>query len=112
MDGLNFVVNARSEYRLAMFGRHNVFNALLAMGVARRFGLTDEEIAAGISAIKPPSMRMEPQRLGSHFVLNDAYNANPTSMARRWKHSPVCRLIIPADSRRCAVSPYSVICSN
>ena len=82
MDGLNFVVNGRSEYRLAMFGRHNVFNVLLAMGVARRFGLTDEEIAAGISAIKPPSMRMEPQRLGSHFVLNDAYNANPTSMAR------------------------------
>jgi UDP-N-acetylmuramoyl-tripeptide--D-alanyl-D-alanine ligase len=82
MDGLHFVVNGRGAYRLPLFGRHNVFNALLAMGVARRFGLTDEQIAAALETIKPPAMRMEPQRLGGHFVLNDAYNANPASMAR------------------------------
>ena len=82
MDGLRFVVNGRNDYRLAMFGRHNVFNALLAIGVARRFGLAEEQITAGLAAIEPPSMRMQPQRFGSCFVLNDAYNANPSSMAR------------------------------
>jgi UDP-N-acetylmuramoyl-tripeptide--D-alanyl-D-alanine ligase len=54
---------------------------MLAIGVARRMGLTDEEIQTGLPAIKPASMRLEPMQIGTHLIINDAYNANPTSMA-------------------------------
>lgn len=81
VTGTDFIVNGRTEYHLPLLGRHNVFNAMLAIGVARRLGLTDEEIHAGIAAVKPASMRLEPMHIGAHLIINDAYNANPTSMA-------------------------------
>ncbi len=77
----DFVVNGRVAYHLPLLGRHNVFNAMLAIGVARRMGLTDEEIQTGLGAVKPVSMRLEPLRIAGHLIINDAYNANPTSMA-------------------------------
>lgn len=81
LAGTNFVVNGRTAYHLPLLGRHNVFNAMLAIGVARRMGLTDEEIQTGLRAVKPASMRLEPVRVAGYLIINDAYNANPTSMA-------------------------------
>ena len=81
LAGTDFIVNGRTGYHLPLLGRHNVFNAMLAIGVARRMGLTDEEIQTGLPAIKPASMRLEPMQIGTHLIINDAYNANPTSMA-------------------------------
>ena len=80
MDGCRFVINGRTSYHLPLLGRHNVFNALLAIAVARRMGLREEEIAAGLLTVKPSPMRLEIQQVQRHFVLNDAYNANPASM--------------------------------
>jgi UDP-N-acetylmuramoyl-tripeptide--D-alanyl-D-alanine ligase len=44
-------------------------------------GLTDNEIHIGLNAVKPAPMRLEPVHIGAHLIINDAYNANPTSMA-------------------------------
>lgn len=79
--GLSFKLNGRLGIQVPLLGRHNVMNILLAIGVARRMGLTDEEIGQGLAKCQPAPMRMEPLRINGHFVLNDAYNANPTSMA-------------------------------
>jgi len=76
-----FTVNGRFVYRLNVPGRHNVFNALAAIGVARRFGMTDAEIAARLASFELPPMRLDCQRVGSLTLINDAYNANPASMA-------------------------------
>ncbi|MDA8377140.1 MAG: UDP-N-acetylmuramoyl-tripeptide--D-alanyl-D-alanine ligase [Planctomycetia bacterium] len=81
LTGINFVVNGHAHYHLPLLGRHNVYNAMLAIGVARRMGLTDAEIQSGMQNVKSAPMRLEPLRCGSHFIINDAYNANPTSMA-------------------------------
>ena len=81
LAGTDFVVNGRTAYHLPLLGRHNVFNAMLAIGVARRMGLTDEEIQTGLRAVMPLSMRLEPLHVAAHLIINDAYNANPTSMA-------------------------------
>jgi UDP-N-acetylmuramoyl-tripeptide--D-alanyl-D-alanine ligase len=68
--------------RLAVPGRHNVTNALAAAGVAHALGVAMEDVRAGLEAFQPPGMRMEVTRLPSGVtVLNDAYNANPASMA-------------------------------
>jgi UDP-N-acetylmuramoyl-tripeptide--D-alanyl-D-alanine ligase len=96
LAGTAFVVNGRTHYHLPLLGRHNVFNAMLAIGVARRLGLTEEEIHQGLEAVKPAPMRMELSRMGSFQVINDAYNANPTSMAAAIKS--LATLPIPEDS--------------
>jgi UDP-N-acetylmuramoyl-tripeptide--D-alanyl-D-alanine ligase len=81
IHGLTFKLNGRLAMHVPLVGRHNVMNILLAIGVARRMGLTDEQIVQGLTQCRPAPMRMEPLRINGHFVLNDAYNANPTSMA-------------------------------
>ena len=45
------------------------------------FGLSDEEIAAGIRDFKATGMRMDVEKLEDGITLyNDTYNANPQSM--------------------------------
>lgn len=78
---LEFVVNDRFRYRLNVPGRHNVINALAAIAVARWFGMDHAEIAARLETYRLPAMRLEAVRLGKLTLVNDAYNANPASMA-------------------------------
>ncbi|MBX9737272.1 MAG: hypothetical protein K2X32_10135, partial [Phycisphaerales bacterium] len=79
-----FEVNGRSRFELPMEGEHNACNALCAIGVARRLGLDDDAIAAGLLAVRPAQMRWERREIafgsGSITLINDAYNANPDSM--------------------------------
>jgi UDP-N-acetylmuramoyl-tripeptide--D-alanyl-D-alanine ligase len=48
--------------------------------VAKEAGLSQEEIAAGIEAVKPVPGRMEIRTSGGGTVVRDCYNANPDSM--------------------------------
>ena len=51
------------------------------MAVARHFGVTEENMAAGLSQLKLTGMRIEvTQAVSGLTLLNDAYNASPTSM--------------------------------
>lgn len=79
-QGYRFRINDRTEYALPLLGRHNVVNALAAIAVAMRFRMSPEDIAEGLSRAKPPRMRLEPMTIGDVTVINDAYNANPSSM--------------------------------
>jgi UDP-N-acetylmuramoyl-tripeptide--D-alanyl-D-alanine ligase len=100
LTGADFIVNGRTGYHLPLLGRHNVFNAMLSIGVARRMGLTDEEIKSGLQRVKPAAMRLEPMQIGTHLVINDAYNANPTSMAAAIKMFATLPLCDSTASRR------------
>lgn len=80
-DGQRFKVNNRTEYLLPVLGRHNVVNALAAVAVGSRFRMSPEEIAAGLKNVHLPPMRMQRTEVGGVTVINDAYNANPSSMA-------------------------------
>ncbi|HEX8692486.1 MAG TPA: UDP-N-acetylmuramoyl-tripeptide--D-alanyl-D-alanine ligase [Longimicrobium sp.] len=64
---------------LPLPGRHNVRNALLALGVAAELGVPLEDAARGIAAMPVPKMRSEWRRVGTLGVLADCYNANPPS---------------------------------
>ena len=85
LDGTEFrlVVERRDvPVRLAVPGRHNVTNALAAAASAHALGVGIEALQAGLEAFQPPGMRMEVTHLPNGItVLNDAYNANPASMA-------------------------------
>ncbi|MFP4635340.1 MAG: UDP-N-acetylmuramoyl-tripeptide--D-alanyl-D-alanine ligase [Nitriliruptoraceae bacterium] len=70
---------ARLELSLA--GRHQLVNALFALAVAGRLGVDPTAAAAAIGAATVSPWRGEIIQLGGVTVLNDAYNANPTSVA-------------------------------
>jgi UDP-N-acetylmuramoyl-tripeptide--D-alanyl-D-alanine ligase len=62
-------------------GRHQVHNALAAASVAGGLGLSVEQIAEGLAGAAISGLRMELTRTDDGVaVLNDSYNANPTSM--------------------------------
>ncbi len=75
-----FKVNERFEYELPTAGVHNVSNALAAIAVGMRLGMGHAEIAAALATAKMPPMRLERREIGDVTLINDAYNANPTSM--------------------------------
>ena len=76
-----FEINDRFKYEWAVPGRHNILNALCAIGVARRMGLDHAEIAQRLASFELPRMRLECEQIGDIRVINDAYNANPSSMS-------------------------------
>ncbi len=76
---LKFVVNGRQAYTIGLIGEPNAQNALAALAVGRRFGVTDEQAAEALAAAAPPAMRLQRSVIGGIEVLNDAYNANPDS---------------------------------
>lgn len=60
--------------------KHLYANLLGAIGVARSFGLSWDEIEASFSQLQLPERRLEPmEKKGIHFI-NDAYNASEISM--------------------------------
>ncbi|MBB4930944.1 UDP-N-acetylmuramoyl-tripeptide--D-alanyl-D-alanine ligase [Lipingzhangella halophila] len=69
--------------RLALVGAHQVHNALAVAAVAAECGMGIEDIAEALGAAGPVSRwRMEVTELADGVtVVNDAYNANPESMA-------------------------------
>ena len=60
-------------------GRHNVYNALAAAAVGDQCGIPPDEIGAALNEFKAFSMRSEILRKNGFFVINDCYNASPTS---------------------------------
>jgi UDP-N-acetylmuramoyl-tripeptide--D-alanyl-D-alanine ligase len=80
LEGTTFSINGRGSFRLPLLGEHNAANALMAIAVARRLGLSDEQIAAGLLKVTPAEGRLEVMTIGTWQVIHDAYNANPSSM--------------------------------
>jgi UDP-N-acetylmuramoyl-tripeptide--D-alanyl-D-alanine ligase len=67
---------------LPLPGRCNVMNALAAAAAGYSLHYPISDIVRGLEGFEPPKMRMEVTKLPSGAILiNDAYNANPASMA-------------------------------
>jgi len=69
------------DVTLPVMGVHNVYNALAAAAAAWSAGLSIADIKEGLEQFRPVRMRMETMEIGGARVINDAYNANPASMA-------------------------------
>ena len=80
-SGTEFSLNdSRHRFFIPMLGRHSACNALAAIAVAKRLGVSEEEMIAGLHDSDGPEMRLQLQAAGPVVLLNDAYNANPNSM--------------------------------
>lgn len=82
VHGSRFSVSGdATRYELPVMGQHQLGNALAAVAVGRAFGMSGEEIRAGLAKSSLTARRLEVKRakLGG-TVIDDAYNASPTSM--------------------------------
>jgi UDP-N-acetylmuramoyl-tripeptide--D-alanyl-D-alanine ligase len=83
-DGMRFVLRAGKRscpIQLRYLGRHNVNNAVGAAALALALGVRLTAIRRGLAKAHPYEMRMQAGRWRGATVINDAYNANPASMA-------------------------------
>jgi len=72
----------RVNVRLSFVGEHNAMNAAAAAALARALSFSWEEIASGLSAARPYAHRSRiVETDGGLTLLDDCYNANPSSMA-------------------------------
>ncbi len=103
-DGSRFICRMgeeTEEFFIPQIGEHNVMNALSAIAVGRYFGVKLNNIKKALLGTVLTESRQELLHFGSYTVLNDAYNASPTSMEAafatlaRLKQSaqPPCRTI-------------------
>jgi UDP-N-acetylmuramoyl-tripeptide--D-alanyl-D-alanine ligase len=86
---------------LAIPGTHNAINALAAVAVGEYFGVAPEKIRHALETAQPVAKRMQILKRGELTIINDAYNANPESMAAALKF--LAALPIPGSGRRIAV---------
>ena len=77
--GSKFVLDGK-EYEMSLLGKHNISNTAIAIELAKKIGLTDDEIQSGLKEIKISNMRFQEIKVGEDIYINDAYNASPTSM--------------------------------
>ena len=64
-----------------LVGAYNAVNVMAALSVGRQFGVPQDEAVAAIAAYEPSNNRSQMTRTSRNVVIEDAYNANPSSMA-------------------------------
>ncbi|WP_299496533.1 UDP-N-acetylmuramoyl-tripeptide--D-alanyl-D-alanine ligase [uncultured Shewanella sp.] len=68
------------DISLPLAGRHQVSNALGASAICLALGLSLNDIKEGLLLLSPVKGRMQPKTLGRVRVIDDSYNANPSSV--------------------------------
>ena len=89
----------RDALEVRLPGRHNVSNALIAAGCARRYGVPLEKCLEAIRGFSLPGDRWRVVEKDGATYISDCYNANPTSMAVALETFAT----VPAKGRRIAV---------
>ena len=76
------VKTPKTEFTVTVpaLGNHMIYPVLMACAIGEKFGMTGEEMKAGVEAFVPTKMRMNVLKQGDVTILDDAYNANPQSM--------------------------------
>lgn len=81
--GVHFDLSIRGEgwtsVSLPIKGEHNVLNFLAAVAAIETNGIPWKQIEPAVVKLALPSMRLEKVIVNNITIINDAYNANPTS---------------------------------
>ncbi len=82
-EGVVFTVTAngeRASVQLHLLGRHNVHNALAAIAVGLRSGMSLAECAAALGELRAGDKRGQISVWRGATVINDCYNSNPRAL--------------------------------
>ena len=70
----------RLNYSLNLGIRHNCLNAVISIALMKEWGSSEQIIQKLDGFVSPQKNRFYCSKLGDHILINDTYNANPTSM--------------------------------
>jgi UDP-N-acetylmuramoyl-tripeptide--D-alanyl-D-alanine ligase len=80
-QGMTPNVYSSFSFKIPMLGEHHVMNALAVIQMASFVSVRPEEVQIGFNQMQASPMRMELSKTAKEVVIiNDAYNASPTSM--------------------------------
>lgn len=83
-ERLNFKLSYQGQeynFDFNKVGKHNIYNALVAVIIALKYGLKCSEIQQGLLSAEFSSLRMEFIKLNNGArIINDSYNANPLAV--------------------------------
>lgn len=82
LNGISFTSRqSGASFQVPLLGRHNAIHALLATAVGRHFDVPMAAMQKQLAEVQITGSRLEIRQAknGMHLI-NDAYNANPTSM--------------------------------
>jgi UDP-N-acetylmuramoyl-tripeptide--D-alanyl-D-alanine ligase len=77
--GMQFTLtNGKQSLKLqtGLLGRHQLGPLSLAAALGMEFGMTPQQVKAGVAKTQPYEHRMQPYRLGGAWVIDDTYNGN------------------------------------
>lgn len=80
-SGHTHFIYSGEDIRVPILGRHHLLNCLSAIAVGSVFEIAPDKIKASLESFKPEGFRMATEVVHGVTIINDAYNANPTSMA-------------------------------
>jgi UDP-N-acetylmuramoyl-tripeptide--D-alanyl-D-alanine ligase len=66
--------------KLSLLGKHNQENALCAVAIAKSLQVSDEIIKQGLEQTQAEAGRLELIHTQNNTIINDCYNASPSSM--------------------------------
>lgn len=75
-----FIVNGKHKFKINTIGWHNVYNALIAIFIARLFGMEYQDIALQLSVFEFPKSRLKLLEFEKIKFIDDTYNSNPLSL--------------------------------
>jgi UDP-N-acetylmuramoyl-tripeptide--D-alanyl-D-alanine ligase len=64
----------------SLIGAYNVDNALAAITIGLKFGVSEDKASEAVAGYVPQNNRSQLTETGRNHLVVDAYNANPTSM--------------------------------
>lgn len=109
LDGLgrpSFRISHRAEsiwVTLPFSGRHHSLNALAAVAAGLALGIPIAEMRSGLESATPSPWRMQVERAGGILLINDAYNASPSSVEAALE---TCTAMVAEPGRLIAVLGY------
>jgi len=83
VEGIRFdavAAGEREPVQLKLLGRHNVLNALAAIAVGLRSGISLKKCAAALHELEPGDKRGELLTWRGATLINDCYNSNPRAL--------------------------------
>ncbi|MBR5255714.1 MAG: UDP-N-acetylmuramoyl-tripeptide--D-alanyl-D-alanine ligase [Bacteroidales bacterium] len=86
-----------------LVGAYNAVNVMAALAVGRQFGIPLKDSMAAIAAYTPSNNRSQMTRTERNVIIEDAYNANPSSMAAALDNFALlqadCKIVMLGDMR-------------
>lgn len=109
LDGTDFELNIEGNtlsLHTNVLGSFQTMNISVAAQIAKRFGLSDEEIQSAVSKLTPVDHRLQMIKAGGKLILDDGYNGNIDGMLE------AVRLCSLHNGRKVIVTPGLVESSD